>query len=174
MLHSAASRVGALDMSVSHRRNRLDLGAMEVVYLLGADDFNVTKISPQAFVIYQGHHGDAGAHRADLILPGAAYTEKDGLYVNTEGRLQAAPPGDRCAGTGAGRLEDPAGVIGASGQDIVLRQHWLPCGSALCVCGRISGSLIVCQTWPWTPIWTSRAAGIGDSFRPADGKLLSN
>ena len=68
------------------------------VYLLGADEIDTAKLG-SAFVIYQGHHGDAGARRADVVLPGAAYTEKDGTYVNTEGRVQLArravfPPGD--------------------------------------------------------------------------------
>jgi NADH-quinone oxidoreductase subunit G len=66
------------------------------VFLLGADEID---IAPGAFVVYIGTHGDRGAHRADVILPGAAYTEKSGLYVNTEGRVQMAaragfPPGD--------------------------------------------------------------------------------
>lgn len=70
---------------------------MDVVYLLGADEVDMRQLG-SAFVVYQGHHGDAGAARADLILPGAAYTEKEGLYVNTEGRVQAgrravSPPG---------------------------------------------------------------------------------
>jgi NADH-quinone oxidoreductase subunit G len=73
-------------------------GAIEAVYLLGADEVDTARLG-KAFVVYQGHHGDAGAHRADVVLPGAAYTEKDGVYVNTEGRIQAArratfPPGD--------------------------------------------------------------------------------
>jgi NADH-quinone oxidoreductase subunit G len=71
-------------------------GALDVLFLLGADEI---EIAPGAFVIYIGTHGDRGAHRADVILPGAAYTEKSGLYVNTEGRVQMAaraafPPGD--------------------------------------------------------------------------------
>jgi NADH-quinone oxidoreductase subunit G len=71
-------------------------GALDVVFLLGADEIEV---APGAFVVYIGTHGDRGAHRADVILPGAAYTEKSGLYVNTEGRVQMAaragfPPGD--------------------------------------------------------------------------------
>jgi len=66
--------------------------------VLAADEIDTTKLG-KAFVIYQGHHGDAGAHRADVILPGAAYTEKSGIYVNTEGRAQIAnraafPPGE--------------------------------------------------------------------------------
>ena len=71
-------------------------GALDVLFLLGADEID---IAPGAFVVYIGTHGDRGAHRADVILPGAAYTEKSGIYVNTEGRVQMAnragfPPGD--------------------------------------------------------------------------------
>ena len=71
-------------------------GALDVVFLLGADEI---EIAPGAFVVYIGTHGDRGAHRADVILPGAAYPEKSAIYVNTEGRVQMAgrasfPPGD--------------------------------------------------------------------------------
>ena len=71
-------------------------GSLDVLFLLGADEIEV---APGAFVVYIGTHGDRGAHRADVILPGAAYTEKSGIYVNTEGRVQMAaraafPPGD--------------------------------------------------------------------------------
>jgi NADH-quinone oxidoreductase subunit G len=70
-----------------------------VLWLLGADEFDTSQIGANTFVVYQGHHGDAGAARADVILPGAAYTEKPGTYVNTEGRVQRGlravyPPGD--------------------------------------------------------------------------------
>lgn len=73
-------------------------GEIDTVYLLGADEIDMAALG-DAFVIYQGHHGDAGAHRADVILPGAAYTEKNATYVNTEGRAQEAriavfPPGE--------------------------------------------------------------------------------
>jgi NADH-quinone oxidoreductase subunit G len=73
-------------------------GAVKTVYLMGADELDTSKLK-NAFVIYQGSHGDAGAHVADVILPGAAYSEKDGLYVNLEGRVQmggraVAPKGD--------------------------------------------------------------------------------
>jgi NADH-quinone oxidoreductase subunit G len=100
VLHSAASRVGALDIGFvpgEGGRSAIDMAeSLEVAFLLGADEID---ISSGAFVIYIGTHGDAGAHRADVILPGAAYTEKSGLYVNTEGRVQMAnravfPPGD--------------------------------------------------------------------------------
>ncbi|MEK9679444.1 MAG: NADH-quinone oxidoreductase subunit NuoG [Rhodospirillaceae bacterium] len=105
VLQRAASRVGGLDLGfLPQGDNGLDAagilaaGKMDVIYLLGADEIDTDKLG-NAFVIYQGHHGDAGAHRADVILPGAAYTEKNGTYVNTEGRVQQAalaafPPGD--------------------------------------------------------------------------------
>jgi NADH-quinone oxidoreductase subunit G len=70
-----------------------------VLWLLGADEFDTARIGAETFVVYQGHHGDKGAAAADVILPGAAYTEKPGTYVNTEGRVQrgfkaAFAPGD--------------------------------------------------------------------------------
>ena len=73
-------------------------GKLDIVYLLGADEIDMERLG-DAFVIYQGSHGDRGAHRADVILPGAAYTEKDATYVNTEGRAQMTaravfPPGE--------------------------------------------------------------------------------
>src|SRR5208282_4351097 len=101
VLHSAASRVGALDLGLVPGAGGLDAahmaeGGVDVLFLLGADDIEV---APGAFVIYIGTHGDCGAHRADVILPGAAYPEKSGIYVNTEGRVQMSrrasfPPGD--------------------------------------------------------------------------------
>jgi NADH-quinone oxidoreductase subunit G len=101
ILHTAASRVGALEIGFVPGEGGLGAaamaksGALDVVFLLGADEIDV---QPGAFAVYIGTHGDNGAHRADVILPGAAYTEKTGLYVNTEGRVQMAnrasfPPG---------------------------------------------------------------------------------
>jgi NADH-quinone oxidoreductase subunit G len=74
-------------------------GGVDVLWLLGADEFDTSRIGANTFVVYQGHHGDRGAARADVILPGAAYTEKPGTYMNTEGRVQRGalavyPPGD--------------------------------------------------------------------------------
>jgi NADH-quinone oxidoreductase subunit G len=98
VLHTAASRVGAMDLGcVGDGGMDAILGHADFVYLLGADEFDMTKLGG-AFVVYQGSHGDAGAHRADVILPGAAYTEKSGYFVNFEGRVQFAnragfPPG---------------------------------------------------------------------------------
>ena len=98
ILHAAASRVGGLDMGFLPGEGGLSTdaildaaqqGAVKTVYLMGADELDTSKLK-DAFVIYQGHHGDNGAHVADVILPGAAYTEKSGLYVNMEGRVQMA------------------------------------------------------------------------------------
>jgi NADH-quinone oxidoreductase subunit G len=92
VLHTAAARVGGLDLGFIPRESGLDAramvekGALDTLFLLGADEMDLSRTD--AFVIYLGTHGDAGAHRADVILPGAAYTEKNGLYVNTEGRVQ--------------------------------------------------------------------------------------
>ena len=92
VLHNAAARVGGLDMGFTPGEGGLSAvemvqkGALDVLFLLGADEIDTSK--SKAFKIYLGSHGDAGAHGADVILPGAAYTEKSGLYVNTEGRVQ--------------------------------------------------------------------------------------
>src|SRR5438045_2773586 len=101
VLHDTASRVGALDIGFSaagglSTAQMTTFGTLDVLFLLGADE---TKVPDGTFVVYIGTHGDRGAHRADVILPGAAYTEKSGIYVNTEGRAQmtnraAFPPGE--------------------------------------------------------------------------------
>jgi NADH-quinone oxidoreductase subunit G len=107
MLHNAAGRVGGIDIGfVPHdggvcSADQIKLAGeakLDVLFLLGADEYD-TKAMGKAFVVYVGTHGDAGAHRADVILPAATYTEKSGTYVNTEGRVQLAeravfPPGD--------------------------------------------------------------------------------
>jgi NADH-quinone oxidoreductase subunit G len=90
MLHTSAGRVGALTLGYGNTSKPLSLKDKSLVYLLGVDTPMVQNIAEDAFVIYQGHHGDIGAHRADVILPGCAYTEKDALYMNMEGRLQQA------------------------------------------------------------------------------------
>jgi NADH-quinone oxidoreductase subunit G len=94
VLHAAASRVGGLDMGFIPGKGGLSAkamvkkGALDVLFLLGADEIDLS--DSDAFTVYLGTHGDAGAHKADVILPGAAYTEKAGLYVNMEGRVQMA------------------------------------------------------------------------------------
>lgn len=98
ILHNHASTVGAIDLgfiadsnskNVSEILNSCEQGEISLVYLLGADELDTSKLS-NAFVIYQGHHGDVGANCADIVLPGAAYTEKNAIYVNFEGRAQYA------------------------------------------------------------------------------------
>ena len=107
VLHTAASRVAGLDLGFVPQAGGLDApgmlaaaakGKLDVLYLLGADEIDLPEAG-NTFVIYQGSHGDRGAHRADVILPGAAYTEKSATFVNTEGRAQVTeravfPPGD--------------------------------------------------------------------------------
>jgi NADH-quinone oxidoreductase subunit G len=107
VLHTAAARVGGLDVGFVPGAGGLDVtrmvkaagaGDLDTLFLLGADEIDLAALG-KTFVVYIGTHGDAGAHRADVILPGAAYTEKSGTYVNTEGRVQMAnragfPPGD--------------------------------------------------------------------------------
>ncbi|MCB1522190.1 MAG: NADH-quinone oxidoreductase subunit G, partial [Hyphomicrobiaceae bacterium] len=107
VLHTDAARVAGLDLGLVPGDNGLDTAAMiaaagagklDLLYLMGVDDIDTGALG-DTFVVYQGTHGDRGAHRADVILPGAAYTEKSATYVNTEGRSQFAlravfPPGD--------------------------------------------------------------------------------
>ncbi len=107
VLHTAAARVGGLDLGFVPGEGGRDVegilagagaGEIDVVFLLGADEIDTSRLG-NAFVVYIGTHGDRGAHRADVILPGAAYTEKSGTWVNTEGRVQQSrmavfPPGE--------------------------------------------------------------------------------
>ena len=107
VLHTAAARVAGLDMGfvpgpggrdATAMLTAAESGELDVLYLLGADELDAERLR-KPFVIYQGHHGDEGAHAADVVLPGAAYTEKNATYVNTEGRVQLGrlavnPPGD--------------------------------------------------------------------------------
>ena len=107
VLHTAAARVGGLDLGfvpgqgwrdVDHIADGAHKGDVQVLFLIGADEVDMKALG-DAFVVYQGSHGDAGAHRADVILPGAAYTEKSATFVNLEGRAQQTrlavfPPGE--------------------------------------------------------------------------------
>ncbi|WP_207537054.1 NADH-quinone oxidoreductase subunit NuoG [Sabulicella rubraurantiaca] len=104
LLHHFGGQVGALDVGFVPGEGGHDVegmlgGGVNALWLLAADEFDVARIPAGTFVVYQGHHGDRAAARADVILPGAAYTEKDGTYVNTEGRVQRGrlstmPPGE--------------------------------------------------------------------------------
>ena len=93
VLHTAAARVGALDLGFlpgpgGKTMDAMLGGGVDLLWLLGADEFDTGRIGAGTFVVYQGHHGDRGAARADVILPGSAYVEKPGTYVSTEGRVQ--------------------------------------------------------------------------------------
>ena len=94
-------------------------GDLDVVFLLGADEIPMDRLG-SAFVVYLGTHGDAGAHRADVILPGAAYTEKPATYVNTEGRVQRGEPRRLPAGPGARGLGGAPGAVGRARRDAAL------------------------------------------------------
>ena len=87
VLHTAAGRIGAMDVGAVAEGGMEAIRAADVIFNLGADEI---EIAAGPMVIYQGSHGDRGAHRADIILPAAAYTEENGLFVNTEGRPQLA------------------------------------------------------------------------------------
>lgn len=97
-LQRRASSTAALDIGFTSPSNKVSQTKPKFVYLLGADEIDPSSIPADAFVVYQGHHGDVGAQYADVCLPGAAYTEKAVTYVNTEGRTQitraaVSPPG---------------------------------------------------------------------------------
>jgi len=123
VLHKAASRVGGLDLGFVPQKGAKGTkeiltgcakGDVKLLFLMGADDIDITK-TDKAFVVYLGHHGDNGAHHADVILPVAAYTEKDATYINTEGRMQRTavavfPPGEAKADWLA--ISDLAKVLG--------------------------------------------------------------
>jgi len=108
VLHTAAARVAGLMLNFLPGKGGkptmeiiagLEKGNIKVLYNLGADEVDLSQRADKSFVIYQGSHGDRGASQADVVLPGAAWSEKDGIYVNTEGRVQYAsrvtfPPGD--------------------------------------------------------------------------------
>ncbi len=126
VLHHAAARVAGLDMGFVPAQpgengggltvaEMLKPDALDVLFLLGADEVDPT--GSNAFRVYLGSHGDRGAHGADVILPGAAYTEKSGLYVNTEGRVQMA---ERVVFP-KGRLGHHPGPVGARRQDPAVR-----------------------------------------------------
>ena len=118
ILHTAASRVGAMEVGFATEggMDAATAGA-DVVYNLGADEVDV---ATGAFVIYQGSHGDRGAHRADVILPGAAYTEQSGIFLNTEGRAQMA----NRAGFPPGEAKEDWAILRALSAELGATQGW--------------------------------------------------
>ena len=116
ILHNHASMVGALDIGFIYGKNgdgteeilkMTKTGKVKMLYLLGADDFDISQIGEDCFVVYQGHHGDAAASRANVILPEAAYTEQDGIFVNLEGLPQYA----RAAVSPVGQAKESWNII---------------------------------------------------------------
>jgi NADH-quinone oxidoreductase subunit G len=118
ILHTAASRVGALDVgAVTEGGIDACLDGAEAIYALGMDE---VEIPAGPFVIYQGSHGDRGAHRADVILPAAAWTEENGLFVNTEGRPQLS----QRAGFAPGEAKENWAILRALSAELGAAQPW--------------------------------------------------
>ncbi len=117
VLHTAAGRVGAMDVGAVNDGGRNAVSDCDVIYNLGADE---VEIAAGPLVIYQGSHGDRGAHRADVILPGAAYTEENGLFVNTEGRPQLAMR----AGFAPGEAKENWAILRALSAELDATQPW--------------------------------------------------
>ncbi|WP_128515990.1 NADH-quinone oxidoreductase subunit NuoG [Tabrizicola thermarum] len=122
VLHTAAGRVGAMDVgAVTEGGLAMATQGAQVVYNLGADEVEISRDGADApFVIYQGSHGDRGANRADIILPGAAYTEENGLFVNTEGRPQLAFR----AGFAPGEAKENWAILRALSADVGQQLPW--------------------------------------------------
>lgn len=112
VLQRAASRAGAYEVGFTTPSPEVANTKAKIVWLLGADEINASDIPKDAFVVYQGHHGDRGAQLADVVLPGAAYTEKSGTYVNTEGRVQVT----RAATSMPGAARDDWKIIRAASE----------------------------------------------------------
>ena len=117
ILHTAAGRVGAMDVDATNADGMKAVEAAEVIYNMGADEI---EIDAGPFVIYQGSHGDRGAHRADIILPGAAYTEENALFVNTEGRPQLAMR----ASFAPGEAKENWAILRALSAEMGAQQPW--------------------------------------------------
>jgi anaerobic selenocysteine-containing dehydrogenase len=137
-----------------------------VVFLFGADDYDEAAVPENAFVVYQGHHGDKGAARADVVLPGAAYTEKSGLYVNFEGRVQqtrAAVPlaGDAREDWKIVRALSEVGAArkggGERGSRLVLRDELLTCNFVY----EWAHMVVNCVAWYTTFSWPAACKRCG-------------
>ncbi|MBB1496785.1 NADH-quinone oxidoreductase subunit NuoG [Paracoccus sp. MC1862] len=122
VLHTAAARVGSMDVgAVTEGGLNAAIEGAEVIYSLGADEVEIApRVEGGPFVIYQGSHGDRGAHRADLILPAACYTEESGLFVNTEGRPQLAMR----ANFAPGEAKENWAILRALSAELGLTQPW--------------------------------------------------
>jgi len=117
ILHTAAGRVGAMDVGACAPNGLADIEGAEVIFNLGADEID---IKPGPFVIYQGSHGDRGASRADIILPAAAYTEENAVFVNMEGRPQMALR----AGFAPGQAKENWAILRALSAELGAQLPW--------------------------------------------------
>jgi NADH-quinone oxidoreductase subunit G len=166
LLHHFGGQVGALDLGFLPGPQGKTLGAMlsggvDVMWLLGADGFDPAAIPASTFVIYQGHHGDRAAARADVILPGAAYTEKDATYVNTEGRAQRA----WLAVHAPGEAREDWRIIRAAGEGLGIR---LPFDDLAQLRARMADAVPVLAA-PFAARGCTDAAGpAGDASRMSD------
>lgn len=166
MLHTAAGRVGAMDVGAVTEGGLLAaVEGVEVIYNLGADEVEITPRSEGGpFVIYQGSHGDRGANRADIILPGAAYTEENGLFVNTEGRPQLAFR----AGFAPGEAKENWAILRALSAELGRTQPWNSLAGLRKALIAAVPHLAQVDTVPangWTPV-AARDMGAA-TFRPA-------
>ncbi len=181
VLHTAAARVGGLDLGIVPGAGGKDVpsildaatnGEMDIVYLLGADEIDMSRFG-DAFVVYQGHHGDAGAHRADVILPGAAYTEKHGTYVNTEGRVQLGRP----AVPPVGEAKEDWKILRAL-SDVL--GHKLPYDtlgdvrSAMVAANPVFDEIDIVSKAEWAPFGTAGALGEAAFELPIDDFYLTD
>ncbi len=162
ILHTAASRVGAMDVgAVTEGGLSAATDGAEVIYNLGADEVD---IAPGAFVVYQGSHGDRGAMRADIILPSATYTEENGLFVNTEGRPQLALR----AGFAPGEAKENWAILRALSAELGATLPWDSLAAlrkALVAAHPHLGRIDEVAENDWTPLEV-KAMGKAD-FRPA-------
>jgi NADH-quinone oxidoreductase subunit G len=170
VLHTAASRVGAMDVGACTEGGlAAALEGAEVIYSLGADEVEIAK---GAFVIYQGSHGDRGAHRADIILPGAAYTEENGLFVNTEGRPQLAIR----AGFAPGEAKENWAILRALSAELGATLPWDSLGAlraALVAKHPHLGQIDVVQDNGWQPV-AAKALAKADFRLAVDDFYLTN
>ena len=175
ILHSAASRVGAMDLgAVTEGGLAAAVDGAEVIYNLGADEVDIAPRSEGGgpFVIYQGSHGDRGASRADIILPGAAYTEESGIFVNTEGRPQLALR----AGFAPGEAKENWAILRALSAELGLTLPW----DALTTLRATMiaevphlGALDQVPQNPWTPL-DMRDMGVATFRNAFQGYYLTN
>ena len=170
VLHTAASRVGALDLGCTAEGGLAQVLAADVILNLGADEID---IPAGPFVVYQGSHGDRGAHRADVILPAAAWPEESGIFVNTEGRPQMA----NRAGFAPGEARENWAILRALSPAL---GHQLPFDSLAALRAQMIaavphlGAIDRVPENPWTPVAAGDMSGAGDFRSAVTSHYLTN